>query len=141
MRLLIADTDEHGRSRLQSSTEVDRRMGPQVLWECGPAEHVAAASQVPADARRAAKEPAPGGVRWQFAHLESPFEVPSHSTRTVDYKYIVSGAMLMILDDETVELREGDLVVLLAARHGFANSGEQHADVLTLLAKPVLEDE
>jgi mannose-6-phosphate isomerase-like protein (cupin superfamily) len=141
MRCLVVSSDEQGQSHVSSSTPVVPRVGAQVVWECGPDEHARAVTRVPPDARRAANEPMQGGARWQFSHLDAPFEIPSHSTRTIDYKHIVTGSMLMELDTETVELRAGDLVVLMAARHCFRNSGEDSVDILTLLLKPVLEDE
>ncbi len=42
-------------------------------------------------------------------------------TETLDYVYVLEGAVTLILDVEEVELQEGDTVVQRGARHAWSN--------------------
>jgi uncharacterized cupin superfamily protein len=44
-----------------------------------------------------------------------------HRTRTVDYAIIMSGEIDMMLDDSTVHLKAGDVVVQQATNHAWIN--------------------
>ena len=46
-----------------------------------------------------------------------------HRTRTVDYAIIMSGEIDMMLDDKTVHLKAGDVVVQQATNHAWLNHG------------------
>jgi mannose-6-phosphate isomerase-like protein (cupin superfamily) len=56
-----------------------------------------------------------------------------HRTRTVDYAIIMSGEIDMILDDKTVHLRAGDVVVQQATNHAWLNHGKEPARVIFVL--------
>lgn len=45
-------------------------------------------------------------------------------TETLDYVYVLDGAVTLVLDTEEVELREGDTVVQRGARHAWSNRGD-----------------
>ena len=48
-----------------------------------------------------------------------------HRTRTVDYAIIMSGEIDMMLDDKTVHLKSGDVVVQQATNHAWLNHGKE----------------
>jgi mannose-6-phosphate isomerase-like protein (cupin superfamily) len=48
-----------------------------------------------------------------------------HRTDSVDYAVILSGSITMLLDDEDVELRAGDVVVQRGTNHAWANRGTE----------------
>jgi mannose-6-phosphate isomerase-like protein (cupin superfamily) len=54
------------------------------------------------------------------AHF-SPERPGVHRTDTVDYTFVLSGTILLELDDDEVELREGDVVVQNGVRHAWRN--------------------
>lgn len=56
-----------------------------------------------------------------------------HRTRTVDYVYIISGEIDMMLDDSTVHLQAGDVVIQQATNHAWINRGSQPCRVLFVL--------
>lgn len=56
-----------------------------------------------------------------------------HRTRTVDYAIIMSGEIDMMLDDKTVHLKAGDVVVQQATNHAWINRGKQTCRVLFVL--------
>jgi mannose-6-phosphate isomerase-like protein (cupin superfamily) len=56
-----------------------------------------------------------------------------HRTRTVDYAIIMSGEIDMKLDDETIHLKQGDIVVQQATNHAWLNHGKEPCRVLFVL--------
>ena len=56
-----------------------------------------------------------------------------HRTRTVDYAIIMSGEIDMMLDDKTVHLKAGDVVVQQATNHAWLNHGSQPCRVIFVL--------
>ncbi|HEU5276030.1 MAG TPA: cupin domain-containing protein [Xanthobacteraceae bacterium] len=56
-----------------------------------------------------------------------------HRTRSVDYAIIMSGEIDMMLDDKTVHLKAGDVVVQQATNHAWINHGTQPCRVVFVL--------
>jgi mannose-6-phosphate isomerase-like protein (cupin superfamily) len=57
----------------------------------------------------------------------------THRTRTVDYAIVISGEIDMMLDDTTVHLKAGDIVVQQATNHAWLNHGKQPCRVIFVL--------
>jgi len=62
-----------------------------------------------------------------------PVHPMMHRTRSVDYAVVVSGEIQMLLDDSTVTLRPGDVVVQQATNHAWINRGKDYARVVFVL--------
>jgi mannose-6-phosphate isomerase-like protein (cupin superfamily) len=56
-----------------------------------------------------------------------------HRTRTLDYAVVLSGEIDMMLDDTSVHLREGDVIVQQATNHGWVNHSSQPCRILFVL--------
>jgi mannose-6-phosphate isomerase-like protein (cupin superfamily) len=56
-----------------------------------------------------------------------------HRTRSLDYAVVLSGEIEMMLDNETVRLKPGDVVVQQATNHGWINHGAQPCRILFVL--------
>src|SRR6202521_4776900 len=56
-----------------------------------------------------------------------------HRTRSLDYAVILSGEIDMMLDDTSVHLKQGDVVVQQATNHGWVNHGTQPCRILFVL--------
>ena len=56
-----------------------------------------------------------------------------HRTRTLDYAVILSGEIDMKLDDTTVHLKPGNVVVQQATNHAWVNHGTQPCRILFVL--------
>ncbi|MFZ0423052.1 MAG: cupin domain-containing protein [Xanthobacteraceae bacterium] len=56
-----------------------------------------------------------------------------HRTRTVDYAIIMSGEIDMMLDDKTLHLKPGDVVVQQATNHAWLNHGAEPCRVIFVL--------
>ena len=64
------------------------------------------------------------------APVTNPLE---HRTRTVDYAIVMSGEIDMMLDDKTVHLKPGDVVVQQATNHAWINRGKEPCRVIFVL--------
>lgn len=47
----------------------------------------------------------------------------NHRTETIDYAIVMSGEIDMVLDDTTVHLKQGDLIVQRGTIHNWVNNG------------------
>lgn len=56
-----------------------------------------------------------------------------HRTRSVDYAIIMDGEIDMMLDDKTVHLKAGDIVVQQATNHAWLNHGKEPCRVIFVL--------
>lgn len=56
-----------------------------------------------------------------------------HRTRTLDYAVILSGEIDMMLDDTSVHLQQGDVIVQQATNHGWVNHGTKPCRILFVL--------
>jgi hypothetical protein len=68
-----------------------------------------------------------------MAHME-PDAPGMHTTTTIDFEYVVSGRVVLELDDgATVELGPGDTVVQNGTRHAWRNPFDETATLLVVL--------
>ncbi len=56
-----------------------------------------------------------------------------HRTRSLDYVVVLSGEIDLMLDDTTVHLKAGDMVVQQATNHAWVNRGTQPCRVLAVV--------
>lgn len=67
------------------------------------------------------------------AHME-PDSPGMHTTATVDFEFVVSGSVVLELDDGVqVELRPGDTVVQNGTRHAWRNPGTEPCRMVVVL--------
>ena len=62
-------------------------------------------------------------------HVPSRYRAPTHPfmhrTQSVDYAIVMSGEIDMLLDDSTVHLKSGDVVVQQGTNHAWVNRGKE----------------
>ena len=56
-----------------------------------------------------------------------------HRTRTLDYAVILSGEIDMMLDDSTVHVKAGDIIIQQATNHAWINRGKEPCRILFVL--------
>jgi hypothetical protein len=56
-----------------------------------------------------------------------------HRTDSVDVDIVISGSIVLELDEEDVTLDSGDVVVLNGNNHGWRNAGDETAVILTVI--------
>ena len=57
-----------------------------------------------------------GGAPVRHAHM--------HRTRSIDYAFVLSGEIDMLLDDAEVHLKAGDILVQQGTNHAWVNNGD-----------------
>lgn len=90
-------------------------------------------------ARIVGTQPPPQGSR--FAVIEFPPDAPSkmHRTESIDYVICLEGEIDMDMDDSTVTMRAGDVMVQRGTNHAWVNRSAARARVAFVLldAKPL----
>jgi len=73
------------------------------------------------------------GLPGMAAHME-PDHPGMHTTASVDYEFVVSGSVVLELDDGTeVELHAGDTVVQNGTRHAWRNRTSEPCQLVVVL--------
>jgi mannose-6-phosphate isomerase-like protein (cupin superfamily) len=100
------------------------------LFTVPPATEV----EVPADFDPAAAVAAlDAALPGMVAHME-PDAPGMHTTATIDYEYVVSGRIVLELDDgASVELKAGDTVVQNGTRHAWRNPFDEPCTLVVVL--------
>ena len=77
--------------------------------------------------------PPPNGTR--FCVITFPPGNPGrmHRTETIDYVIVMEGEIDMDMDDSTVKLKQGDVMVQRGTNHAWANRSNRHARVAFVL--------
>lgn len=83
--------------------------------------------------------PPPNGTRFTVNDIPPGNSGVMHRTETIDYVIVMSGEIDMELDDSTVRLRAGDVMVQRGTHHAWINRGTEVARVAFVLvdAKPL----
>lgn len=86
-----------------------------------------------AGARIIGTSPPANGTR--FAVIDFPPGNPAimHRTETIDYVVVLSGEIDMDMDDSTVTLKAGDVMVQRGTNHAWANRGTERARLAFVL--------
>lgn len=83
--------------------------------------------------------PPPRGSRFTVNDLPPGSPPLMHRTETIDYAIVLAGEIEMEMDDSSVTLRPGDVVVQRGTNHAWANRGTEPARIAFVLidAKPL----
>src|SRR3712207_4207043 len=81
----------------------------------------------------------PDGTVFRVVRFEPGVAPRNHRTDSIDYGVVLSGEIDMELDDETVTLRAGDLLVQRGTIHNWVNRGPEDCLIafVRVSAKPV----
>jgi quercetin dioxygenase-like cupin family protein len=71
--------------------------------------------------------PAPNGTKIRINEFPPGVVSPMHRTQSVDYGIVLSGEMVLVLDDSERVLRAGDVVVQRGTDHRWENRSEATA--------------
>jgi quercetin dioxygenase-like cupin family protein len=83
--------------------------------------------------------PPPNGTRFTVNDIPPGASGAMHRTETLDYVIVLSGELDMEMDDSTVTLKAGDVMVQRGTHHAWVNRGTGYARVAFVLidAKPL----
>lgn len=122
------------------SGEVEETCPPGVTVLPGPGETSLLLVQFPPDSVYADPGfdgPAAGAEQVSFAAdfaaVFEPDHPGVHTTDSLDYDIVLDGEIWLELDDETVHLRQGDVVVQNGTRHAWRNQSERPATLAFVL--------
>ena len=81
----------------------------------------------------------PNGTRFAVIDFPPGNKAVMHRTETLDYVLVLSGEIEMDMDDSTVKLKQGDIMVQRGTNHAWANRSKKNARVAFVLvdAKPL----
>jgi len=143
LRRVVTGHDEQGRARVRfddiSSHLVSKRAGHNsfVVWTTRghPVDNSSAedASLVPVGTELK------NGTVFRIMKLDPGVMPRRHRTNSIDYLVVLSGAVSMELDEETVDLRAGDVLVQRGTVHNWVNKGTEPCIMAVVLisATPV----
>jgi quercetin dioxygenase-like cupin family protein len=64
-----------------------------------------------------------------------------HRTETIDYAVVLEGEIVMLLDDEDVHLKAGDVVIQRGTNHAWSNRSDKPAKMLYVLIDGEFDEE
>ena len=90
-------------------------------------------------ARKLGTAPPPSGTRFTINDFPPGATGAMHRTETVDYCLILAGEIDMVMDDSTIHLKAGDVVIQRGTNHAWINRGTEPARIAFVLvdAKPL----
>jgi quercetin dioxygenase-like cupin family protein len=77
--------------------------------------------------------PPPNGSRFIVMEFAPGIASEMHRTETIDYIVMLSGEIEMDMDDSTVKLRAGDIMVQRGTNHAWANRSDQPCRIAFVL--------
>lgn len=128
IRRVVTGHDPQGRSCVLiddiASNITSRRPGhdSRLIWvsDEAPASYDGGED---AGARKIGRPPPKNGTLMRVIEIQPGVAAEPHFTETVDYVIIMSGEMEMVLDEETVHLKAGDVLVQRGTSHNWVNNG------------------
>jgi quercetin dioxygenase-like cupin family protein len=112
-----------------------------LIWSTDgtPAEIAVGEDAEDLGARVLGTAPPAGGTRFTINDIPPGAEGAMHRTETLDYVIVLKGELDMEMDDSTVTLRAGDVMVQRGTNHAWINRGTEYARVAFVLidAKPL----
>jgi quercetin dioxygenase-like cupin family protein len=104
-----------------------------------PADIAIGADAEDMGARILGTAPPVNGTRFIVMEFAPGVSSEMHRTETIDYIAVLCGEMDMDMDDSTVKLRAGDIMVQRGTNHAWANRGTETARMAIVLldAKPL----
>jgi quercetin dioxygenase-like cupin family protein len=90
-------------------------------------------------ARTLGTAPPVNGTRFAVIDFPPGNKPGMHRTETIDYVIVIEGEIEMDMDDSTVKLKAGDVMVQRGTNHAWANRSDKRARVAFVLidAKPL----
>jgi quercetin dioxygenase-like cupin family protein len=84
-------------------------------------------------ARIVGTPPPAGGTRFCVIDFPPGNHPHMHRTETIDYVIVIEGEIEMDMDDSTVKLKQGDIMVQRGTNHAWANRSTKRARVAFVL--------
>jgi quercetin dioxygenase-like cupin family protein len=147
-RRVVTGHDESGRSVFLSdgAPPVVRTIAEGTvfaeMWvtDASPAPIAATEPSEPTE-RSLTVPPGPSGTKIRINELPPGAASPMHRTETIDYGVVLSGEIVLVLDDSETVLRPGDVVVQRGTDHRWENRSSEPTRVAFILIDGAFTDE
>jgi quercetin dioxygenase-like cupin family protein len=141
MRRIITGHDADGKAIVLIDGEpANKRTSPAgntstLMWctDAMPADIAVGESAEDMGARILGTPPPPNGTRFTVNEFIPGAKATMHRTESIDYVIIISGTIDMDLDDSTVTMKAGDIMVQRGTNHAWVNRGTESAFVAFVL--------
>jgi quercetin dioxygenase-like cupin family protein len=110
-----------------------------LVWstDATPADIAVGADIEDMGARKLGTAPPAGGTRFTVNDIPPGARGAMHRTETLDYVIVLSGELDMEMDEGTVTLKAGDVMVQRGTNHAWINRGNDYARVVFVLIDAV----
>ena len=110
-----------------------------LLWSTDqmPAGIARGESIVDEGERKLGAAPPPNGTRFCIIDFPPGNPVAHHRTETLDYVIVLEGEIDMDLDDSTVHMKAGDVMIQRGTAHAWVNRGIARARIAAILVDAV----
>src|SRR5262245_33379703 len=145
-RVVTGHDDEQVAKAIMDGPATNARLPPSgivstLIWctDENPADIAIGTAVEDMGARKLGTPPPPNGTRFAVLDFPPGNKPAMHRTETVDYVIVISGEIDMDMDDSTVTLRAGDVMVQRGTNHSWVNRSDRPARVAFVLidAKPL----
>jgi quercetin dioxygenase-like cupin family protein len=141
MRRVVTGHDEHGKAIVLIDGEAaNRRPSPSgnastLMWcsDATPAGIGLGRDVEDMGARVLGTPPPAHGTRFTVNEIVPGAAATMHRTESLDYVIVLSGEVEMDLDDSTVKLSAGDVLIQRGTNHAWVNRGTETARVAFVL--------
>jgi quercetin dioxygenase-like cupin family protein len=147
VRRVVTGHDDHQVAKVLIEGDASNTRSSQpgrfstLVWstDATPADIAVGADIEDLGARVLGTAPPYGGTRFTVNDIPPGARGAMHRTETLDYVIILSGELDMEMDDSTVTLKAGDVMVQRGTNHAWINRGIEYARVAFVLidAKPL----
>jgi quercetin dioxygenase-like cupin family protein len=136
MRRIVTGVNSEGRSYVMAVDEIPPpQTGRPNIWASDPKTTATFSAAIKAEEVPAGIEPPSGASKVIIGQgaEDGKSQRGWHSTRTVDYYYLLGGKVTLELDEGSVEVNAGDLVIQQATRHRWKGHGAAPWQYLVVL--------
>ena len=141
MRRIVTGHDEHGKAIVLIDAEAaNKRTSPSgnsstLIWstDATPADIAIGTSPEDMGARNLGTPPPVNGTRFTVNDILPGAQAHMHRTESIDYVIVISGTLDMDLDDSTITMSAGDVMVQRGTNHAWVNRGTESARVAFVL--------
>ena len=146
-RRVVTGHDDDGKSVFLSDGEPPvARTAPDgarflEIWSTGPAPALVTATEPDPAAGQVVVPPPMRGTKIRMNVFPPGTISPMHRTQSVDYGIVVTGQVVLVLDDSERILNAGDVVVQRGTNHRWENRSGEEARMVFVLVDGLFSDD
>ena len=112
-------------THVERKEQHEKRSGDRTRNGCRDTEGVAHNDGSEDTSTRQTGTTLPGGTVFRIVEFGPGVSPRNHRTDSIDYAVVISGEIDMVLDDTTVHLKAGDVLVQRGTIHNWINNGAE----------------